>query len=203
MYLVGLTGGIASGKSTLAGRWVEAGAIEIDADSLAREVIAEGTDGLLKLRAAFGSEVFGSDGTLDRRALATVVFQDSSKRTQLENIIHPLVRERSVELMENLPKDSIVIYNVPLLIEANVQLAFDKIVTTEAPESVQIERLVKYRGMTRPEAKARIEAQATAAQRAARADILINTDKPMADLLQEADALWLEIEREAKAKLNA
>jgi dephospho-CoA kinase len=203
MYLVGLTGGIASGKSTLATRWVGSGAVEIDADVLAREVIARGTPGLDQVRAEFGDEVFDEDGQLNRRALAAVVFQEPTKRALLEQIIHPLVRKRSAELLASMAQDAIVIYNVPLLVEAEVKMPFDKIVTVEAPEQVQIERLVKNRGMTRAEAASRIAAQATAPQRAAKAHIILNTDKPMDQLLKEADLIWLDIKREAKAKQNA
>lgn len=203
MYLVGLTGGIAAGKSTLAQRWVENGAVEIDADSLAREVVAPGTTGEEQIRKVFGESVFSEDGSLNRKALAAVVFHDSAKRTLLEQIIHPLVRKRADELLAQFAKNSIVIYNVPLLVEASVHMPFDKIVTVEAPEEVQIARLIEHRGMTRTEALSRIHVQATPAQRAAKADIIVSTDKPIDELKADADLLWLELKREALAKRNA
>ena len=196
MYLVGLTGGIASGKSTVASAWVELGGIEIDADQLAREVVAPGTPGLAAVKAAFGDSVISS-GALDRSALGQLVFANTDKRKQLEAIVHPLVRELAAKKIAELPKDSIVIYNVPLLVEAAVDLDFDKVVTVEAPSEKQIERLVSIRKMNREEAERRVAAQASPAQRANAADVILNSNQDLHLLLKDARRLWQQIEHEA------
>ena len=196
MYLVGLTGGIASGKSTVASAWVELGGIEIDADQLAREVVEPGTPGLAAVKAAFGDSVI-SNGALDRSALGQLVFANTDKRKQLEAIVHPLVRELAAKKISELPNDSIVIYNVPLLVEAAVDLAFDKVVTVEAPSEKQIERLVSIRKMNREEAERRVAAQASPAQRANAADVILNSNQDLHLLLKDARRLWQQIEHEA------
>ena len=190
MYLVGLTGGIAAGKSTVAKHWVSRGAIEIDADILAREVIAQGTPGELTVINSFGSGVLDSKGALDRKALGAVVFNSKTELEKLEAIVHPLVRARTQELLKAAPADSIVIYTVPLLVEANVDLGFDAVVTVEAPELERINRLVESRGYTVQEAKARIANQATPIERAARADFILNSNQDVFLLLRDADALY-------------
>ena len=200
MYLVGLTGGIAAGKTAVAARWVELGAIEIDADVLAREAVAVGTDGLSKVAETFGSSVILPDGSLDRAALAAVVFTDPKKREQLEAIVHPRVRQLAAERLSVLPPDSIVVYTVPLLVEADVTLPFDKVVTVEAPEQVRIERLIETRGLSEAEARARIKNQASAAERANRADAILNSNQSLQLLLKDADTLWKQIVREASEK---
>ena len=196
MYLVGLTGGIASGKSTVASAWVELGGIEIDADQLAREVVEPGTPGLAAVKAAFGDSVI-SNGALDRSALGQLVFANTDKRRQLEAIVHPLVRELAAKKIAELPNDSIVIYNVPLLVEAAVDLAFDKVVTVEAPSEKQIERLVSIRKMNREDAERRVAAQASPAQRANAADVILNSNQDLHLLLKDARRLWQQIEHEA------
>jgi dephospho-CoA kinase len=196
MYLVGLTGGIASGKSTVASAWVELGGIEIDADQLAREVVEPGTPGLAAVKAAFGDSVI-SNGALDRSALGQLVFANTDKRRQLEAIVHPLVRELAAKKIAELPNDSIVIYNVPLLVEAAVDLDFDKVVTVEAPSEKQIERLVSIRKMNREEAERRVAAQASPAQRANAADVILNSNQDLHLLLKDARRLWQQIEHEA------
>ena len=203
MYLVGLTGGIASGKSTVAARWAQQGAIEIDADLLAREVVAEGSVGASQIRQAFGAEVFNADGTLDRAKLGSIVFADAGKRSQLEAIVHPLVKAAAKARMQSLPQNSIVVYNVPLLVEASVDLPFDFVVTVEAPAKEQIERLKKFRGMNEVEAQRRVAAQANPAQRANAADVILNSNQDLDLLLKDADSLWLRIQREAFEKLSA
>lgn len=200
MYLVGLTGGIAAGKTAVAARWVELGAIEIDADVLAREAVAVGTDGLSKVAETFGSSVILPDGSLDRAALAAVVFTDPKKREQLEAIVHPKVRQLAAERLSVLPPDSIVVYTVPLLVEADVTLPFDKVVTVEAPEQVRIERLIDARGLSEAEARARIKNQASAAERANRADVILNSNQSLQLLLKDAETLWKQIVREASEK---
>ena len=202
MYLIGLTGGIAAGKSTVAKRWVELGAIEIDADQVAREVVEPGTIGLQNIQAYFGGSVIDKEGALDRAALGRIVFENSEKLAGLNSIVHPLVKARTAELLSQLPQDSIVIYNVPLLVEAAVDHDFDIVVTVEAPEEEQIRRMVAHRGMTAEEAKARIAAQAKPVERAARAHRILNSNQDIHLLLRDADALWREIERMAAAKAD-
>lgn len=200
MYLIGLTGGIAAGKSTVAKRWVQQGAIEIDADDLARQVVAPGSAGLKAIEKRFGRQVIAADGTLDRKVLASLVFSDHQELTALNAIVHPLVRELSKSILAKLPNDSIVIYNVPLLVEASVDLDFDLVVTVEAPEEEQIRRLVKIRNMSPDEAKARIRTQAKPVQRAARAGRILSSNQDLALLLRDADSVWQDIVRLAKAK---
>jgi dephospho-CoA kinase len=203
MYLVGLTGGIAAGKSTVAKRWVEQGGLEIDADQLAREVVQPGSLGASQVQAEFGQEVFNGDGTLDRAKLGAIVFADPAKRKKLEAIIHPLVKNRAKELVDELPVNTIAIYNVPLLVEASVDLPFDLVVTVEAPAKEQIDRLKKYRGMSETEATKRVSSQASPAQRANAADVILNSNQNLDLLLKDADSLWLRIQREAFEKLSA
>jgi dephospho-CoA kinase len=196
MYLVGLTGGIASGKSTVAALWSELGGVEIDADQLAREVVAPGTKGLAAVAAEFGSAVI-KEGELDRALLGAIVFADETKRKKLEAIIHPLVKTLAKERIAELPEQSIVIYNVPLLVEASVDLEFDKVVTVEAPTEKQIERLVNFRNMSVADAAARVAAQATPVQRANAADVILNSNQELQLLLRDARKLWQQIEKEA------
>lgn len=190
MYLVGLTGGIAAGKSTVAKHWVSLGAIEIDADVLAREVIAQGTPGEQQVIEAFGTGVLDSTSALDRKALGNIVFNSKPELEKLEAIVHPLVRARTQELLKAAPNDAIVVYTVPLLVEANVDLGFDTVVTVEAPEVERINRLVESRGYSIQEAKARIANQATPIERAARADHILNSNQDIFLLIRDADALF-------------
>lgn len=194
MYLVGLTGGIAAGKSTVAKHWVSLGAIEIDADLLAREVVAPNSSGAKSILVTFGTKFFDSEGNLDRKKLGALVFESKSDLEKLESIVHPLVRARTNELLESIPKDSIVIYTVPLLVEANVELDFDYVVTVEAPEAERINRLIEHRGFSMEDAKARIANQATPIERAARADSILNSNQDIFLLLRDADALWKKFE---------
>lgn len=202
MFLIGLTGGIASGKSTVAKRWVENGAVEIDADQIAREVVAPGTAGLSAIVETFGSDLLEEDGSLNRSKLGSLVFGDELKRLALNAIVHPLVKERTRAILAALPKDSIAIYNVPLLVEANVDHDFDLIVTVEAPEDEQVKRMVKHRGLTESDARARIAAQAKPVERAAVADVILNSNQDINLLLRDADEFWREIKRKAAVKAN-
>ena len=203
MYLVGLTGGIAAGKSTVAKRWAEHGGIEIDADQLARDVVEPGTVGAALIRERFGPEVFTADDALDRAKLGSIVFGDPEKLKALEQIVHPLVKSAAQQKVSELPKNSIAIYNVPLLVEASVDLPFDLVVTVEAPAKEQIERLKKFRGMPESEATKRVASQASPAQRANAADVILNSNQELSLLLKDADSLWLRIQREAFEKLSA
>lgn len=200
MYLVGLTGGIAAGKSTVAKHWVSRGAIEIDADVLAREVIAQGTPGEQQVIDAFGTGVLDSTGALDRKALGNIVFNSKLDLEKLESIVHPLVRARTQELLKAAPANAIVVYTVPLLVEANVDLGFDTVVTVEAPEVERINRLVESRGYSIQEAKARIANQATPIERAARADHILNSNQDIFLLLRDADALFEKFVTASEAK---
>ena len=184
MFLVGLTGGIAAGKSTVAKRWQELGAIEIDADQLAREVVEPGTQGLSDIIREFGSEVIAADGTLDRSKLGAVVFNDPTQLAKLNGIVHPLVQARTRELIATAPNDAIVVYNVPLMVEADVDHPFDFVVTVEAPE----------------EAQSRIRAQASPIERANNADRILNSNQSLGLLIDDADALYGEIEKLAAKK---
>ncbi|MEY3663607.1 MAG: hypothetical protein RI919_1123 [Actinomycetota bacterium] len=203
MYLVGLTGGIAAGKTSVAKRWVELGGLEIDADVLARRALDPGTPGLAKVLEQFGSDLLLADGNLDRQKLAEVVFNAPEKRKKLEEIVHPIVRELAAQALADAPEGSILIYTVPLLVEASVDLPFDFVVTVEAPVDKQVERMVKTRGMTAQQASARIAAQASAAERANSADVILNSNQTLGRLLDDAEALWNEIERKAAAKHGA
>jgi dephospho-CoA kinase len=200
VYLVGLTGGIAAGKTSVARRWVELGGHEIDADVLARRALEAGSPGLEKVAKVFGSEMLDPEGELNRKKLAELVFNDEDKRKQLEAIVHPIVRSLAFEALAHLPEGAIAIYTVPLLVEASVDLPFDFVVTVEAPLEKQLERMVKSRGMTQGEAIARIKAQASAADRANRADVILSSNQSLGRLIDDAEALWAEIERRAARK---
>ncbi len=203
MFLVGLTGGIAAGKSTVASHWSDLGAIEIDADQLARDVVAPGTAGAKAVRATFGDAVFAEQDVLDRKALAAEIFGNAQKRAELEAIIHPLVRAASQAAITAAPANSIVVYNVPLLVEAGVDLPFDFVVTVEAPIEKQIERMVAHRGMTVEEANARIASQASAAARANAADAILSSNQSLDLLIKDSGKLWFKIEQLAAAKQKA
>ena len=200
MYLIGLTGGIAAGKSTVAKRLVELGAVEIDADILARQAVERGSAGLAKIQERWGLSLITEDGELDRAALAKIVFANPEERRELEKIVHPIVRTLAHEALEREPADSIVVYTVPLLVEAKVDLPFDLVVTVEAPEAQQIERMIKHRAMTAEDALARIGNQATAAQRANHADIILNSNQSLGRLIGDVDNLWQEIVSRSASK---
>lgn len=170
---VGLTGGVASGKSTVAEIFTALGATVIDADVLAREVVAPGTDGLAEVVKAFGEDVLAASGELDRAKMGEIVFADAPKRKTLESIIHPRVRARAAE-QELAARGPIVIHEIPLLVETGQAGDFDALVVVDVPVEVQIERLVKGRGLTPEEAEARIAAQATREQRLAVANYIID-----------------------------
>jgi dephospho-CoA kinase len=186
--LIALTGGIGSGKSTVARRWVELGATEIDADVLAREVVAPGSTGLALVARQFGSEVLAADGTLDRAALAKIAFSSEENRKLLESILHPLIQLLALEKVEGL--SGIIVYTIPLFVESNSKLKFDKVVTISCDEAVRVKRLVESRGMSEGEAISRISAQASDAQREAVADLVIDSNCTMAELVSRADAVY-------------
>ncbi|MGR0317850.1 dephospho-CoA kinase [Agromyces sp. ZXT2-3] len=203
MYLIGLTGGIASGKSTVARRLVEHGAIHLDADQLARRVVEPGSACLAAIVDAFGDDVLRSDGTLDRQRLGGLVFHDDQARARLNAIVHPAVRELSGRLIakaEQENPDAVVVYDVPLLVEAQVDHPFDLVVVTSAPKRTQVKRLVEERGVDPIQAEARVDAQASDEERRAVADVVIDTGGTLAHTMSQADALWVDIERARKAK---
>ena len=190
MLKVGLTGGIAAGKSLVARTLVECGATLIDADALAREVVAPGTAGLAAVAEAFGTEILAADGSLDRPKLAAVVFGDEERRARLNGIVHPLVRAQAARLAAEAPQDGILVQDIPLLVETGQADSFDFVLVVEAPEEVRLERMVQQRGMEPDAARARIAAQATPSQRAAAADaVLHNTGSPE-ELVAAVKQLW-------------
>src|SRR5690348_2971742 len=174
--MVGLTGGIGAGKSAVARRLAEHGAIVIDSDRLAREVVAAGTEGLAEVVAAFGPAVLAPDGGLDRPALGRLVFADEGARRRLEGIIHPRVRARAAELAAAAPPDAVLVNDVPLLVEAGLANGFDLVVVVLAGEATRVARLVRDRGLSEAEARSRIAAQATDEQRRAVAHVVLTND---------------------------
>ena len=201
MFLVGLTGGIASGKSTVAAMLGKFDNEIIDADEIAREVVMPGTVGLSKIVAEFGPQILEEDGSLSRAELAKLVFEDPEKRLALEGILHPLIRARTLERISQ-SKSDIVIYIVPLLVEAKVDYPFDLVVTIEAGSENQIKRLVENRGMGIEDATARIAAQATEPERVARADVRIDGALSLTDLETTVSKLWNQIQSLAEAKAH-
>jgi dephospho-CoA kinase len=197
MTRVGLTGGIASGKSTVSERLAALGAVVIDADVLAREVVAPGTAGLAAVAAEFGPEVVTATGELDRTAVGRLVFEDPAARRRLEAIVHPLVRARAAELERAAPAGSVVVHDIPLLVESGQTADFDVVVVVDADESVQRARLQALRRMSAEEAAARIGAQATRERRLAVADRVLVNNGSLEDLLAGTDRLWADLTRPA------
>jgi dephospho-CoA kinase len=192
---IGLTGGIASGKSAVAARLRELGAVVVDADAVAREVVEPGEPALERIAAEFGPGVIAADGTLDRPALGAIVFADPERRETLNGIVHPAVWERTTrhfEEAEAADPAAIVVYDVPLLVEgrAGRSYGFDTVVVVEAAAAERIRRMVELRGMDRAEAERRIAAQATDAERRAIADHVIDADGTLEQTLAQVDALW-------------
>jgi dephospho-CoA kinase len=192
---VGLTGGIASGKSAVSGLLHDLGATIVDADALAREVVAPGTSGLAEIERDFGSEVLAADGSLDRPAMARVVFDDPAARQRLEAVIHPRVRARAAEIEAEaraLDPSAVVVHDVPLLVETGQQGAYDLVVVVDVPTEVQLERLVSLRGMARGEAQARVAAQASRQARLDAADVVIDNSGTLDDLARRVRQVWAE-----------
>lgn len=190
MLRVGLTGGIGSGKSTVARRLVERGAVLVDSDVLAREVVAPGTEGLAEVVAAFGTGVLDADGAVNRPALAAVVFGDRAARERLNAIVHPRVRRRSAEQIDSAAADAIVVQDVPLLVENGMAPGFPLVVVVHATPEERVERLVRRRGMTEPDARARVVAQADDAARRAAADVWLDNGGAPAELDRAVDELF-------------
>jgi dephospho-CoA kinase len=187
---VGLTGGIGSGKSTVAAMLAERGALVIDSDVLAREVVAPGTAGLAEIVDAFGDEVLTPDGHLDRPALGRIVFADPLARQRLEAITHPRVRARARATEANAPAGAIVVHDIPLLVETGQQDKFDVVIVVDAEVDDQLARLAEQRGMGEDEARSRIDAQASREQRRAAADYVIVNDGSLDELRRQVDDVW-------------
>ncbi len=179
---VGLTGGIASGKSTVSEMFTDLGAVIIDGDVLAREVVAKGTPGLESVIEAFGEDLLTLEGELDRPAMGAIVFNDEEKRKQLESIVHPLVFERYAALEAATGLDDVVIHDIPLLAESGRAGEFDAVVVVDVPEEVQMERMLRDRGWTEADSRARIASQATREDRLAIATHVIENVGTLDDL---------------------
>ena len=201
MFLVGLTGGIASGKSTVGAMLSKYDNEIIDADEIAREVVMPDSEGLKQVVREFGPQVLEKDGTLSRSELASLVFKDPAKRSTLEGILHPLIKARTLERISASDKE-VVVYVVPLLVEAKVDYPFDLVVTIEAGRENQIKRLIENRGMSTEDATARIAAQASEAERVARADVRIDGSLNLADLDIAVSKLWDQIQAFAEKKAH-
>jgi dephospho-CoA kinase len=190
---VGLTGGVASGKSAVSAILDELGAVIIDADVLAREVVAAGTDGLGEVVDAFGPDVLTDDGELDRPAMGAIVFADPEKRRVLEAIIHPRVRERGAEIEATAGPDSVVVHDIPLLAETGQAEAFDAVIVVDVPTETQVKRMVELRGMTREDADARVAAQASREDRLAIATHVVSNSGTLDDLRRRVTQVYREL----------
>ena len=200
MLRVGLTGGIGSGKSEVARRLAERGAVLIDADVAAREVVVPGSPGLAQVAAAFGEGVLRPDGSLNRERLGEIVFGDPGLRAKLNAIIHPLVREwmasaERAAVRAAPPPGPVVVHDVPLLAESRGKAGFDVVIVVDVPPEVQVGRLVRLRGMAEEQARARMAAQASREQRLAVADIVIDNSRSLDDLDRRVAEVWSELER--------
>ena len=190
---VGLTGGVASGKSTVSAAMADLGAVVIDADALAREVVERGTPGLAQVVDAFGEELLTPDGDLDRPAMGRLVFADEHARRKLEQIVHPLVYERIVALEEAVPPGGVVVHDIPLLAENGRAGDFDAVVVVDAPEEVQLERMVRDRGWSREEAESRMRAQSSREERRAIASYVIDNTGTREDLRRRVAEVYAEV----------
>ncbi|MFT7709543.1 dephospho-CoA kinase [Clavibacter tessellarius] len=196
MRVIGLTGGIAAGKTVVADRLAELGAVRIDADRLAREVVEPGTPALAEIARRFGPGVIGADGALDRPALGAIVFQDPDARRDLEAITHPAVRALSAQRMAEAGEadpDAVVVYDIPLLVESGRTDEFERIVVVHAPREERIRRLVELRGMAAEEAERRIALQASDEERLRVADDVIDSGVSLASTLEQTDRLWANL----------
>ena len=192
MLIVALTGGIGSGKTTVGGIFSELGAVVIDSDQLARAVLERGSKGFDLVVAKFGDAIL-KNGELDRSLLATLVFNDSQKRSELESITHPLIRQSFAEIISSLPSESIIINQIPLLFESKGAYKFDHIITISAPEELRTERL-KSRGLGLSDIKKRMEAQASDVERESISNSIIRNDKDELHLRNQVESIWLELE---------
>jgi dephospho-CoA kinase len=194
---VGLTGGIGAGKSEVTRRLAELGALVIDADLLAREVVSPGTSGLDEVVRHFGAGVLTSRGGLDRASLAARVFDDPDERRALESIIHPRVRSRAAEIESAADPDAVVVHAIPLLVETGQAGSFDVVIVVEAPRADRLRRLVAHRGMTQAHAHSRIDSQAAAEQRIEAADVIIDNTGSLDELRARVDQMWTDLSKRA------
>ncbi len=199
MLKVGLTGGIGAGKSEVSRLLVACGAVLIDADRIAREVVAPGTPGLAAVVEAFGEQVLARDGSLDRPKLGSIVFADAARLATLNSIVHPLVGARSRELEEAAAEDAVVVHDVPLLTENGLAPLYDLVIVVDATRETQLDRLVRLRGITEEDAHARMAAQATREQRREIADVVIDNDVPLEELERRVKEVWAELARRSHA----
>lgn len=196
MPLIALTGGIASGKSTIARRLAELGAVIVDADQIVRDVQAPGSTVLARIEDAFGAEVIGEDGALDRAALGATVFADPEQLARLNAIVHPAVRaesQRRFEAAASADRETVVVYDVPLLVEARVDDPWDLVVVAHAPADERRRRLIELRGMAAQAAQERIDAQVSDERRLAIADEIVDTSGSLDQTIRQTDALWERI----------
>ena len=196
MPLIALTGGIASGKSTIAGRLAEHGAIVVDADRTVRELQQPGQPVFAQIVDAFGEEVVAADGSLDRAAVGSIVFHDGERLAELNAIVHPAVKaetQRRFREAFDADPDAVVVYDVPLLREARGTGEWDSVVVAHAPAEVRIQRMIDNRGMTRDDATARVRSQASDEERLALADVVIDTGGTLEHTLEQADRIWAEL----------
>ncbi|MFC7306503.1 dephospho-CoA kinase [Streptomyces monticola] len=199
MLKVGLTGGIGSGKSEVSRLLDSYGAVVVDADRIAREVVEPGTPGLAAVVEAFGEEILAPDGTLDRPRLGSIVFADPDRLAVLNGIVHPLVGARSAELEAAAGQDAVVVHDVPLLAENSLAPLYDLVIVVDAAPATQLDRLVRLRGMTEEDARARMAAQATREKRLEIADIVIDNDGPLDALAPQVRAVWEDLAQRAAA----
>lgn len=197
MLKIGLTGGIGAGKSEVSRLFAAHGAVIVDSDVIAREVVAPGTDGLAAVVAEFGPQVLREDGTLDRPALGAVVFADPERLKALNAIVHPLVRDRAAELEAAAAPGAVVVNDVPLLAENGLAPLYDLVVVVDAADEVRVDRLVRLRGMAEEEARARMAAQASREDRLAIADLVIDNSGGLAELEARVNEVWAELARRA------
>ncbi len=197
MLKLGLTGGIGAGKSEVTRLLASYGAVVIDSDKIAREVVEPGTPGLAAVVAEFGEEILDAEGRLDRPKLGSIVFADPQRLAALNAIVHPLVRDRSAELESEAGADSIVVHDVPLLTENGLAPLFDLVLVVDASPRTQLDRLVRLRGMTEEEARPRMAAQATRVQRKAVADLVVDNDGPLEALEPQVRKVWEQLRERA------
>lgn len=200
MILVGLTGGLASGKSTVAAMLARRGAIVVDADELSRRAVAPGTPGLAQIVERFGPKILDAAGGLDRSALAEIVFADEQKRRTLESIVHPEVFGLLGRVVDGYrATDAVVVFDAPLIVETGFDRACDFLIVVSSPVDAQIARVARTRDMSEEEARARITSQASPVEREGRADVVLRNDGTIEDLERQVDQLWEELRTRAAA----
>lgn len=210
MYVVGLTGGIGSGKSTVAARLAELGAEVVDADRIAREIVEPGQPALAEIRARFGDEVIAEDGTLDRSALASIVFADEDARADLNGITHPRIGQRVQDRVAAALRrereggdGAVVVLDVPLLVESDIFSDYQALIVVEAPEDVRVDRVVRERDLTPEDARARVSAQADDTERRRAASYVVDNGGDLDDLYRQVDDLYAELRAAARAERSA